>query len=188
MKLIITLAFGLLSVFTLQAQNPMFCGFEAQFGVVLDWLESKSNIEITELVSNRTIIVDYNDASYGYQFNGGVLYEIKMRRVFASKKEGKEAYNGCMKYFKMISPQGSEFKNGNGKSCQIREAKGRLYDLALQQIEGGHQVYELLLTAKDPRFMPIDNHNATDTRLSLDEFRTHEYLLKALGNQKLNFL
>ncbi|MEM6343846.1 MAG: hypothetical protein AAF927_08200 [Bacteroidota bacterium] len=188
MKWIITLAFSALPVLALQAQNPMFCRFESHFGEVLAWLEGKSNIEITEKVANQMILVDYNDAAYGYHFNRGMLYEIQMRRVFATRKEGKEAYEGCMRYFKMISPKGSEFKNGKGRSCQIREARGRLYDLELCQLEGGHEVFELVLTAKEPRMMPFDEHNPTDSRYSLDEGLTHEYLLQSISNLKLNFL
>lgn len=188
MKRFITLALCIISVFTMSAQNPMFCGFESQFGGVLDWLEAKPRAEIVEKAANQLILVEYNEASYGYHFNRGILYEIQMRRVFASKKEGKEAYDGCMRYFKMISPKGSEFKNGSGKSCQIREAKGKLYDLVLQQVDQEHEFYELMLTAREPRLMPLDKHNAQDARLALDEFLTHEYLLKTMGNLKLNFL
>ncbi|MEL7534736.1 MAG: hypothetical protein AAFN10_25745 [Bacteroidota bacterium] len=188
MKWIITLSFSLLSTIALQAQNPMFCGFESQFGGVLSWLEAKSNLEITEQIPNKSIVVAYNEAVYGYHFNRGILYEIRMQRVFATKKEGKEAYEGCMRYFKMISPKGSEFKNGKGRSCQIREARGRLYDLELHQLEGGHEVFELILTAKDPRLMPFEEHDPKDSRFFLDEFLTHEYLLQSIGNQKLNFL
>lgn len=166
----------------------MFCSFESQFGGVLGWIQAKPNAQITDLAANQRILVEYHEATYGYLFNSGMLYEIQMRRLFATKKEGKEAYEGCMRYFKMISPQGSEFKNGSGKSCQIREVKGKLYDLVLKQVDSEHEVYELLLSAKDPRLMPIDNQNPLDDRLALDEFLTHEFLLQSISLQKHNFL
>lgn len=186
MKRLFTLALCTMSVFSLLGQNPMFCSFENHFGGVLDWLEAKPQVNVIESIHNQQIVVEYFDATYAYRFNRGLLYEIKMERAFPSRKEGREAYASCMRYFKMVSLHGAETKNSTGKVCRIKAKRGKLYDLELLNPVQADEQYELVLVVKEPRFMPFEMQQ--DHRLGVDEWTAYQIVLSQFIRRQPYFL
>jgi hypothetical protein len=189
MKHFITLKVFLLSLSMLSAQNPLFLGFDSQYEGVRNRLENNEQVKWLSAENNRRIVIEHNNATLTYLFNQGRLYQIDMCKQFESKKEGKAAFDGVLKYFKMIATNELAFNNRRGKHCRISEKSGKLYDLHLVELEAEpKEGFLLKLTSRDPRLTPMAMREAGDFHLAMDENRAVEHMIKGLITHQTKYL
>ncbi len=175
MKHFITLISLLLVSLSTYAQNPMFLGFDYQYDGVKKWLTQYDQIKWLSQEANHKIVIEHNQAKVTYMFNQGQLYQIEMCRDFSNKKEGKAAFEGCLRYFKMIATNEMAFTRDEGKHCKIIEKSGKLYDLHLVPAEfPGEEGFQLRLSSRDPKMTPMNQREESDYDLTI--MQEHEAL------------
>lgn len=172
------------------AQNPLFLGFDYQYDGVKSWLQNYDQVRWVSQEVNQRIVIEHNQATVTYLFNQGQLYQIDMSREFSSKKQGKEAFEGCLRYFKMIATNEVNFARGQGKHCKISEKNGKLYDLKLVPVESlDEALFQLKLSSRDPRLTPMAKREASDFELTImKEQEALQWLQYALNDQAERYL
>ena len=182
MKTLLTLSIILTCSLFGKSQNALFVGFDHNYASVEETLRGFERARFHTNVPNKKIVVEYNRAIITYLFNQGQLYKIEMNKRFDTKRQGKEAFDGCLKYFQTISARQLDYSRCPKSITCISSKMGTVYQLRLVPGDESTSAFELQLSTNDPFFTPPHEWENYDHQVAREDQSTLEYIEEELEN------
>ncbi|MEO0473722.1 MAG: hypothetical protein AAF206_29185, partial [Bacteroidota bacterium] len=167
------------------SQNPLFVGFEHHYQKLESLLGNFDRVHFLDRQENKQIVVRYNEATVTYQFNRGYLYKIDMAREFTSARQGKEAFEGCMRFFQRIAARQVDFRKKSGRKSCVTAMPDKLYHLSLEEAD---EKCNLVLSSHSPIVTPFFQLSKHDYDLLPSQEKSTSYVLQSFQRNQEKFL
>ena len=167
------------------SQNPLFVGFEHHYGQLESILGDFDRVHFLDRKENKEIVVRYNEATVTYRFNRGYLYKIDMAREFSTSRQGKEAFEGCMRFFQRIAARQLDFRKKSGRKSCVTAMPGKLYHLSLKEED---EKCNLVLSSRSPIITPLLQLSKHDYDLLPSREQSTSYVLRNFKRKQEKFL